>query len=224
MYIYRVHFVIIGCGRVGRALTGYLLERDHSVALIDKNPERFRQLAPHDRLTTLVGIGFDRSILESAHIEKADGLAAVTSGDNSNIVIARVAKEIFHVPHVTARIYDPARAGLYQRLGISTVASVAWTTDQFIKHLAPENENSDWVDPTGNIVIVERLVPSHWAGKSFAPFFLSEKFTLIAITHIGNTSIASPDIKAHEDDRIFVACNKNSLDQLDTLLQSGPQK
>lgn len=216
-----MHYVVVGCGRVGRNLTQYLLDRDNSVALIDKNPDRFRKVARHDNLTTLVGIGFDRSILESAHIERADGLAAVVSGDNSNIVIARVAKEIFHVPHVTARIYDSTRANLFQRLGISTVASVTWTTDQFIKRMAPENDTADWVDPTGNVVIVERLMPSHWAGKTFAPLFQPEKFTLIAVSHIGNTNVASPTTKAHEDDRVFIACNKLYLEELDELLQKG---
>lgn len=208
---------------MGRTLTSYFLERGNTVSIIDKNPDAFRKIERHENLTTLVGIGFDRKILESAHIEKADGLAAVTSGDNSNIVIARVAKEIFNVPHVTARIYDSTRANLFQRLGISTVASVTWTTDQFIKKLAPENDTQDWVDPTGNVVIVERLVPSTWAGKTFAPLFEPNKYTLIAVSHIGNTAVVSPSTKAHEDDRIFVACNKLCLDELDELLQKGPQ-
>lgn len=216
-----MHYVIVGCGRVGRNLTEYLLNHGHSVALIDKNPDRFRKVARHENLTTLVGIGFDRSILESAHIENADGLAAVVSGDNANIVIARVAKEIFHVPHVTARIFDSTKANLFQRLGISTVASVTWATDQFIKRIAPENDTSDWVDPTGNVVIVERLIPSHWAGKTFEPLFQPNKFSLIAVSHIGHTQVASAATKAHEDDRVFIACNKECLEELDELLHKG---
>ncbi len=223
MYIYSVHYVIVGCGRVGRKLTEYLLNHGHSVAAIDINPDRFRKLPRHENLTTLVGIGFDRNILQSAHIERADGLAAVVTDDNANIVIARVAKEIFHVPHVTARIFDSTKANLFQRLGISTVASVTWSTDQFIKRIAPENDTSDWVDPTGNVVIVERLLPSHWAGKTFAPLFEPEKYTLIAVSHIGNTNVASPKTKAHEDDRVFIACNKECLEELDELLQKGPR-
>ena len=194
------------------------------MALIDSDADAFRRIPRHENLTTLVGIGFDREVLKSAHIEDADGLAAVTSGDNSNIVIARVAKEIFHVPHVTARIYESARASLYQRLGISTVASVTWTTDQFIKRIAPENDTADWVDPTGNVVIVERLMPKHWAGKVFEPLFEPGKYNLIAVSHIGNTSVAAPETKAHEDDRVFIACNKNSIEELDELLSKGATK
>lgn len=218
-----MHYVIVGCGRVGRELADYLLERQNTVALIDKNPDSFRKLHRHENLTTLVGIGFDKKILQSARIEAAQGLAAVTSGDNSNIVVARIAKEIYRVPHVTARIYDSTRAQIFQRLGIPTVASVSWSKDQFIKRLAPENDTADWVDPTGNIVIVERLIPSHWAGKSFEPFFRPEKFTLIAISHIGNIQVPSKSSKAHEDDRIFVACNKNCLSELDQLINEGSQ-
>lgn len=216
-----MHFVIVGCGRVGKELTSYLLERDNTVSLIDRNPDAFRRIERHDNLKTLVGIGFDRKILESAHIKEADGLAAVTSGDNSNIVIARVTKEIYKVPHVSARIYDSARASLYQRLGISTVASVTWTTDQFIKRIAPENDTSDWVDPTGNVVIVERLMPKHWAGKTFEPLFRPNHYNLIAVSHLGNTSVASPTTKANEDDRVFIACNKESIEELDELLNKG---
>lgn len=216
-----MHFVIVGCGRVGKELTTYLLEHKNTVSLIDRNPNAFLKLEMHDDLTTLIGVGFDRNILESARIKDADGFAAVTSGDNSNIVIARIAKEIYGVSHVAARIYDPTRASLYQRLGISTVASVSWTTDQFIKRIAPENDTSDWVDPTGNVVIIERLLPKHWAGKTFEPLYKPNKFNLIAVTHLGNTSVASSTTKANEDDRVFIACNKDSIDVLDELLNQG---
>lgn len=218
-----MHYVIVGCGRVGRMLTNHLLERGNSVALIDKNPDSFRKVTLHDNLTTLVGIGFDRAILESAHIETADGLAAVTSGDNSNIVIARIAKETFRVPHVAARIYDSTRASLYQRLGVSTVASVTWSTDQFIKRIAPENDTTDWIDPSGNVAIVERLLPSRWANKLLAPLFVENKFSVIAATHMGNTKVASPDMKGHEDERLFIATSKFHIEELDKLLTNGPE-
>jgi trk system potassium uptake protein TrkA len=218
-----MHYVIVGCGRVGRKLSEYLLDHGHSVALIDKNPDAFRKVVPHENLTTLVGIAFDQTILESAHIDQADGFAAVTSGDNSNIVSARIAKEIFSVPHVAARIYDSTRASLYQRLGISTVASVTWATDQFIKRIAPENDTADWVDQSGNVVIVERLLPKHWAGKPLAPFFQPGKYTLIAVNHLGNVDIVSSSTKGHEDDRVFIACHKQSLEELDDLITKGSE-
>jgi trk system potassium uptake protein TrkA len=216
-----MHFVIVGAGRVGRSLSTYLVDHGHSVALIDKSADSFRKLDRHENLTTLVGVGFDKSVLEGARISEASGLAAVTSGDNSNIVIARIAKETYNVPHVAARIYDSKRAVLYQRLGVSTVASVTWTTDQFIKRIAPENDSADWIDPSGNVVIVERLLPAIWAGKSLAPLFVQGKHTPIAISHLGTTSIVSEKTKGHEDDQIFIACSKESLEELDAILAQG---
>ncbi len=216
-----MNFVVVGCGRVGRHLASYLLEHGHNVTVIDKKANSFRKIERHPNLKTIVGPGFDRKVLESAKIGEADGLAAVTSGDNSNVVIARVAKEIFKVPHVTARIYDPDRASLYQRLGISTVASVSWSTDQFIKRLAPENDSTDWVDPTGEVVIVEKLLPKIWAGKSLASLNVPGKSSIIAINHLGQSHVVSEDVKGHEDDRIFLACQKEFIDNLDKLIRNG---
>lgn len=218
-----MHYVIIGAGRVGRTLSQYLANHGHSVALIDKSADSFRKLDRHENITTLVGIGFDKAVLESAHIAEANGLASVTSGDNSNIVIARIAKETYKVPHVAARIYDSTRAGLYQRLGISTVASVTWSTDQFIKRIAPENDTTDWVDTSGNVVVVERLLPKHWAGKTIDALYEANRFSPIAISHLGTTTVPSPKTKAHENDQIFVACHKDSIEDLDTLLAQGAE-
>ena len=218
-----MNFVVVGCGRVGIHLSRYLLEHGHSVSIVDKKPDSFRKIERHPNLTTIVGTGFDRKTLTSAKIEQADGLAAVTSGDNSNVVIARVAKEIFKVPHVTARIYDPARASLYQRLGISTVASVSWSTDQFIKRLAPENDSTDWVDPTGSVVIVEKMLPNLWAGKPLSPLNVPGKSSIIAINHLGKSQVISDGAKGHEDDRLFIACDKSYLEDLDSLVRNGEE-
>ena len=116
-----MHVVIVGCGRVGSALARGLVEGGHSVAIIDRKPEAFARLGPDFGGQIIVGIGFDREILISAGIEHADSVAAVTNGDNSNILIARVARENFGIDKVVARIYDPQRAAVYQRLGIATV-------------------------------------------------------------------------------------------------------
>src|SRR3546814_12592707 len=77
----------------------------------------------------------DRDVLVAAGIEGADAVVAVTSGDNSNVVIARTAREAYEVQHVVARIYDPARARIYERLGIPTVATARWTIDQVLRHV-----------------------------------------------------------------------------------------
>ena len=150
-----MHIVIMGCGRVGSRLAHILEDQDHSVAIIDQNPEAFRKLGSGFKGTKVTGIGFDRDVLTEAGIERAGAFAAVSSGDNSNVIAARVARESFGVQRVVARIYDPRRAEVYQRLGIPTVATVAWTADQMLRRLVPEGAESLWRDPTGAVVLAE---------------------------------------------------------------------
>src|SRR5438874_3654666 len=133
-----MHVVVVGCGRVGSELAVTLESEGHSVAVVDKNRNAFRRLPERFQGRQVLGFGFDRDHLEQAGIREAEALAAVTSGDNSNILTARIARETFEIPHVVARIYDPRRAVIYQRLGIPTVATVTWTTDQVMRRLFPE--------------------------------------------------------------------------------------
>ena len=142
-----MHVVIMGCGRVGSELAARLESGEHSVSVIDKNPTAFRMLRYQFKGKKIEGYGFDEDILREAGIERAEAFAAVSSGDNSNIVAARLAREKFEVPLVVARIYDPRRAEIYQRLGIPTVATVKWTTDQVMRVLIPDQIASDWRDP-----------------------------------------------------------------------------
>src|SRR3954471_4439901 len=147
----RVHVVVVGCGRVGSELALGLERSGHSVAVIDKNADAFRKRLPEDFAgQKVVGFGFDRDHLIEAGIERAGAVAAVTSGDNSNILTARIARENFAIDRVVARIYDPRRALIYQRLGIPTVATVSWTTDQVMRRLLPaEEQPHEWLDPGG---------------------------------------------------------------------------
>ena len=132
-----MHIVIMGCGRVGSTLAHILEERGHSVAVIDQDPEAFRKLRSSFKGNKITGIGFDQRVLEDAGIREAAAFAAVSSGDNSNVIAARVVRESFGVDRVAARIYDPRRADVYQRLGIPTVATVRWTADQMLRRLLP---------------------------------------------------------------------------------------
>ena len=133
-----MHVVIMGCGRVGSTLANELQALGHSVAVIDQEREAFRRLGSDFNGKTVTGVGFDRDTLLEAGIEKAEAFAAVSNGDNSNILAARVARETYGVQNVVARIYDPRRAEIYQRLGIPTVATVSWTTDQIMRRLSPQ--------------------------------------------------------------------------------------
>jgi trk system potassium uptake protein TrkA len=155
----------MGCGRVGSTVAHSLESRGHTVAVIDSNPDAFRRLGPDFLGLTVTGMGFDREVLIEAGIERADAFAAVSSGDNSNIISARLARETFGVGKVVARIYDQKRAEVYERLGIPTVATVRWTADRMVRHLLPEGTIELWRDPTGIVTIME--VPLHpgWISK-----------------------------------------------------------
>ena len=141
-----MHVVVVGCGRVGSELAVAVEAAGHTVSIIDKDRNAFRHLPESFKGKAILGFGFDRDHLEQAGIEQADALAAVTNGDNSNVLAARIARETYEIPHVVARIYDPRRAVIYQRLGIQTVATVAWTTDQVLRRLFPDESVSEWTD------------------------------------------------------------------------------
>ena len=159
-----VHIVIMGCGRVGSALAARLVRLDHSVAVIDQNELAFRRLGEDFPGTTVTGMGFDQETLVEAGIERADAFAAVSSGDNSNIISARVARETFNVARVVARIYDPKRAEVYERLGIPTVATVPWTASRLLKTLLGEATDEVWRDPSGAVSMTMLTPGEGWVG------------------------------------------------------------
>src|SRR6201997_4010501 len=160
-----VHIVIMGCGRVGSTLAHILEDRENSVSIIDRDPEAFRRLRSSFKGDKITGIGFDRAVLTQAGIERADAFVAVSSGDNSNIISARVARETFNVERVVARIYDPRRAEVYERLGIPTVATGRWTADQMLRRLPAEGSEPLWRDPTGAVVLAEVAYSQDWVGE-----------------------------------------------------------
>lgn len=160
-----MHIVIMGCGRVGSTIAHNLEARGHTVAVIDQNPDAFRRLGADFGGVTVTGVGFDREVLIEAGIERADAFAAVSSGDNSNIISARLARETFGVPRVVARIYDSKRAEVYERLGIPTVATVRWTADRMVRHLVPEGVIELWRDPTSTVSMIEVPVHPDWVTR-----------------------------------------------------------
>lgn len=199
-----MHIVIMGCGRVGSTLAHSLESRGHTVAVIDQDADSFRRLGADFSGLTVTGIGFDGEVLRQAGIERADAFAAVSSGDNSNIISARLARETFGVPRVVARIYDQRRAQVYERLGIPTVATVRWTADRMVRHLVPEGNVEIFRDPTSTISIVE--VPTHddWIGR---PLRLLEETTGARTAYlmrfgIGTLPTASTVIQ--EGDQVFM--------------------
>ena len=213
-----MHVIVVGCGRVGSGLAVALDRDGHSVAIIDKNQDAFRKYLPEDWSGRAVhGFGFDRDHLEAAGVHDAGALAAVTSGDNSNILSARIARETYEIPRVVARIYDPRRAVIYQRLGIPTVATVTWTIDQVMRRLF-EDTATEWVDPSGEVVLVERALPAAWAGHELRALAARPELRLVSLTRSGQAQLASDDLVGQEGDLVYLAVRKDALDKHDRVL------
>jgi trk system potassium uptake protein len=225
-----VHVVIMGCGRVGSELAARLEGRGHTVTVIDKNPNSFRMLRYGFKGQRIQGYGFDEDVLREAGVEHAGAFAAVSSGDNSNIVAARVVREKFEVPTVVARIYDPRRAEIYQRLGIPTVATVKWTTDQVMRLLIPDQVASDWKDPTEGVSLVSVVLPDAWVGQTVEDLEAEGHRRVVALNRIGHARVATPGTVVQEGDQLHLAVDDEGLDELRPMImaarreQSGPDR
>jgi trk system potassium uptake protein TrkA len=209
-----VHIVIMGCGRVGSTIAHILEEQDHSVAIIDQDPEAFRKLSVSFKGNKVTGVGFDRDVLIEAGIERADGFAAVSSGDNSNVIAARVVRESFGVSRVVARIYDPRRAEVYQRLGIPTVATVRWTADQMLRKLLPEGAQELWRDPTGSLVLAEVSYDDHWLGEKATVLEEAARTRIAFISRLGEAMMPGPSTVLQEGDVLHVIAEERDLDRI----------
>ena len=214
----------MGCGRVGSALSLRLIELGHSVAIIDKDESAFVALGENFSGQKVLGVGFDRDTLIEAGIDKAQAFAAVSSGDNSNIVSARVARENFNVPLVVARIYDPRRAKVYERLGIPTVASVAWTTDQVLRRLLPLGAQEEWRDPSGNVVLAQVYLSPKWIGNRVGELSESAKVRVALIRRFGGAILPNRDTVLQEGDLIHAIYEVKDRDLVENVFASGPKE
>jgi trk system potassium uptake protein len=217
-----VHIVIMGCGRVGSSIAHTLEDQDHSVAVIDQDPEAFRKLRSGFKGIKVTGVGFDRDVLTEAGIERADAFAAVSSGDNSNVIAARVARESFGVRRVVARIYDPRRASVYQRLGIPTVATVAWTADQMLRRLIPEGAESLWRDPTGAVVLAEVAYSDFWIGQKVCDLEQAARARIAYVSRLGEAVVPSPNLVVQEGDVLHVIAADSAIAEIAAVF-AGPE-
>lgn len=200
-----VHIVVMGCGRVGSGLARTLAKSGHSVAVIDRDPTSFRRLGPDFPGQEILGVGFDRDTLLSARIEEAHAFAAVSSGDNSNIIAARVARELFGVEIVVARIYDHRRAQVYERLGIPTVATVPWTTDRLLRAIIPDGVVSEWRDPSGTVTVVHLPYHQHWVGRKLAELEADLRVRVGFVVRFGTGLLPTPQTVVQQGDLIYAA-------------------
>lgn len=217
-----MHYVIMGCGRVGSGLARSLEKRGMSVAVIDVNVNSFRRLGPSFHGTTVKGVGFDRNVLLAADIRNATGFAAVTDGDNSNILGARVARESFGVETVVARIYDPARAAVYERLGIPTVATVRWSTEQILGKLVDLGPESRWRDPSGSVQLVSLAYNQAWIGQPIRAIETAINSPIPALGRFG-TGVTTKDSTVLQDqDTMYAMVATTRVDEVRALLASAP--
>lgn len=215
-----VHVVIVGCGRVGSTLAKNLIADGSSVSIIDRKAESFERLGANFGGRALVGIGFDRDRLIDAGIEKAAAVAAVTNGDNSNILVARVARETFGIERVVARIYDPRRAAIYQRLGIATVATALWTVEHVQRRIVSDASGVEWVDPSAQISLVERELAKPWIGHR-ASEIERPGVRIVAVRRLGESMLPTADLVVQEGDVMYLAVASSAMPELD-MIAAGP--
>jgi trk system potassium uptake protein TrkA len=217
-----VHFVIMGCGRTGSTLAQMVEVRGHTVAVVDQNPDAFRRLGSRFEGRRVVGLGFDRDTLLEAGIQDAYAFAAVSSGDNSNILAARVARETFGVAKVVARIYDPGRAEVYQRLGIPTVATVPWTADQMARRLLPVDATPEFRDASGTLVLAEVQVHLGWVGRRMASLDEATRGRVAYLTRLGEGLVPGPDTVYQEGDLVHIVVREDELGDAERVLTAAP--
>ncbi|MEV4628875.1 TrkA family potassium uptake protein [Micromonospora sp. NPDC049523] len=218
-----MHIVIMGCGRVGSTLAHSLEARGHSVAVIDQNSDSFRRLGPDFGGITVTGIGFDGEVLRQAGIERADAFAAVSSGDNSNIISARLARETFGVTRVAARIYDQKRAQVYERLGIPTVATVRWTADRMIRHLVPEGNVEIFRDPTSTVSIIEVPVHKDWVGRPIKAIEQATGARAAYVMRFGIGTLPTASSVLQEGDQLFMLVTDDMAGGVTTAAGAPPE-
>ena len=212
----------MGCGRVGATLARSLSDLGHDVAVIDMDPTSFRRLGSSFEGRTITGMGFDRGVLVAAGIREAYAFAAVSSGDNSNILAARVARETFGVEHVAARIYDPRRAAVYQRLGIPTVATVRWTADQIIHRLLPTGSVPAFTDPSGQVVLAEVPVAAAWVGRRVTTIERLASTRVAFLTRLGEGMVPDADTVLQDGDLMHVCAPATERDRLERVFAARP--
>ncbi|MCC2660107.1 MAG: potassium transporter TrkA [Arthrobacter sp.] len=219
------HFVIMGCGRVGATLAHTLEDAGHSVAIIDQDDRAFRRLRSGFTGRKVTGVGFDRDTLKQAGVAEAYAFAAVSSGDNSNILATRVARETFHVQHVVARIYDPGRAEIYQRLGIPTVAAVRWSADQVLRRILPEQHMAgDFREPSGRLVLAELDIDPAWIGHPVSSIEKAADVRVAYLTRFGEGMLPTAGTSYQDGDTVHAMMRLDRSVEVSQILAKAPAK
>ncbi len=215
-----MHVVVMGCGRVGSAIARKLEQIGHSIAVIDQDPEAFRRLGPEFGGRQVTGLGFDRQTLLDAGIDSAGAFAAVSSGDNSNIISARVARETFGVQHVVARIYDSKRAEVFERMGIPSVATVPWTVNRLLRELLSVKVSEIWREPTGRVLLMRVTVTDGWVGHRLAELEAASGARAAWLVRFGEAELPTPATVLQDGDQLVVAATDEISDRVHQTVES----
>lgn len=213
-----MNIMIIGCGRTGSAIAAALVQRGHGVTVVDREPSAFERLGPGFRGATLAGEGLDREVLLAAGIDKVDGLAAVTASDEVNVVAGRVARQIFHVPKVVARLYDPRKAEIYRRLGLQTISPLEWGVNRIVELLCYWRLESHASLGSGEVDLVDAEIPSLLHGRTVQDLTVPGEVHVVALSRKGKTSLASLATELQEGDTAHLALLSTSSERLKGLL------
>ncbi len=213
----------MGCGRVGSTLALALQAKGHDIAVVDQEADSFRRLGSGFSGRRVTGIGFDQETLIEAGIEGAHAFAAVSSGDNSNIISARLAREQFGVENVVARIYDPARAEVYERLGIPTVATVSWTADQMLRRLLPSGSEPLWRDPSGCVALAQVHLHPAWIGQAARTLEDASGARIAFLTRLGEGILPHAETVIQEGDLVHVLLREDTAARAEAAFAAGPE-
>lgn len=215
-----MNIIIIGCGRMGSGLAQLLSLRGHTLTVVDKEEGAFAALGPAFKGRTLVGVGFDRAVLLAAGVERADGVAAVTNSDEANIVAARIARTMFRVPCVVARVVDPQKAEIYQRLGVQTISTTVWGINR-IANLLSNNELDVICDLSSSAQMVQMPLPARLAGRTVQNLTIPGEVHVVAIKRSGQTFLPTGSASLQAGDLLYLAVQAASADRLTALLRGG---
>jgi len=213
-----MRIVVMGCGRVGEQLCRLLVDEGHQVAVIDYDPQALARLGPNFKGRKVIGVGFDREVLIEAGIEQAEAFAAASASDNTNIVAARIARLVFRVPRVVARLYDPRRAEIYARLGLLTISSTTWGAERIRELLLHSSLDPTITFGNGEVCILAVEVPSQLIGRTVRNVNISGEINIVAISRQGQAFIPLLGAEFQAEDVLHVAILASAMARFKAML------